>query len=56
MSLTSKKYLVETLIPVKLYPDNFSDVLEGAELTYDPVAETAVDVTVIIGQNSLAIG
>jgi len=38
------------------FVNNFSDVLEGAELTYDPVAETAVDVTVIIGQNSLAIG
>ena len=33
--------------------DDFSNALAGAELTYDPISETAIDVTVIIGKNSL---
>jgi len=35
--------------------DDFSNALAGAELTYDPISETAVDVTVIIGKNSLEL-
>ena len=35
--------------------DDFSNALVGAELTYDPISETAIDVTVIIGKNSLEL-
>jgi len=35
--------------------DDFSNALAGAELTYDPISETAIDVTVIIGKNSLEL-
>ena len=35
--------------------DDFSNVLGGAEITYDSISETAIYVTVIIGQNSLEL-
>ena len=32
---------------------DFSNILNGAEITYDPLTEAAVDVTVIIGKSSI---
>ncbi len=33
---------------------DFSNILNGAEITYDPLNEAAVDVTIIIGKSSLS--
>ena len=45
-------YHNESLLPLV---NDFSNAISGAELTYDPITETAIDVTVIIGRNSLGL-